>query len=255
MSKKLVFIAIAAALAALLIYNSGPMRDARVIDALVAKNMEARGGAETWASVNSLRLSGRMDLGQGVHVPYVMEQKRPGKMCVDFVFNDQTATQCVDGERGWKRLPFRGSNMPELMTEAELREMVDAVEIDGLLFNAAERGHKIGLVGEEQVGDRAAVKLQLTLSSGAVRWIYIDKESGLDLKLEALRVRGGKERLVETYYSDWQETDGLLIPRRQETLTEGDNEYHFLTVDSVKGNPHLDDARFAVPAITRGASS
>jgi len=90
---------------------------------------------------------------------------------------------------------------------------------------------------------------------GAVRWIYIDEETGLDIKLESMRVRAGRQRLVETYYYDWQETDGLLIPRRQETLTEGDDEFHFMTVDRVHGNPKLDDSRFAVPAIVKDASS
>ena len=91
-------------------------------------------------------------------------------------------------------------------------------------------------------------------SCGAVRWIYVDEETGLDIKLESRRVRAGRQRLVETYYYEWQETDGLLIPRRQETLTEGDDEFHFMTVDSVHSNPALDDSRFAVPAIVRSAS-
>ena len=256
MSRKTIVVALVAALAAgLLIYTSGPMRDARLVDSLVARNVEARGGAEAWAAVDSLRLSGQMDLGQGMHVPYTIEQKRPGKMCVEFVFNNETATQCVDGENGWKRLPFRGSNMPEMMTELELREMADAAEIDGLLSSATESGYEIEFVGKESVGDRSAVKLQVTMPRGAVRWIYIDEETGLDIKLESKRVRAGRERLVATYYYDWQETDGLLIPRRQETLTEGDDEFHFMTVDRVHGNPKLDDSRFAVPAIVKDASS
>ena len=59
---------------------------------------------------------------------------------------------------------------------------------------------------------------------------------------------GGRERRVETFYHDWQETEGLLIPRRQETRTEGNNESHFLTVETVRVNPPLDDSRFAMPA-------
>ena len=256
MSRKTIVVALVAALAAgLLIYNSGTLRDARLVDSLVARNVEARGGAEAWAAVDSLRISGQMDLGQGMHVPYTIEQKRPGKMCVEFVFNNETATQCVDGENGWKRLPFRGSNMPEMMTELELREMADAAEIDGLLISAADRGDKIEFVSKEEVGDRSAVKLKVIMPRGAVRWIYIDEETGLDIKLESMRVRAGRQRLVETYYYDWQETDGLLIPRRQETLTEGDDEFHFMTVDRVPGNPKLDDSRFAVPALVKDAAS
>jgi hypothetical protein len=226
----------------------------RVVDALIARNVAARGGAEAWQGVDSLRLAGQMDLGQGMHVPYVMEQKRPGKKCLEFVFDEETAIQCIDGETGWKLLPFRGRTKPEAMTANEFREMAGGASIDGLLFNSAERGYKVNLLGKETVAGRVAVKLQVTLNSGAVRWVYIDEETALDIKSESTRMLRGKEHIVETFYYDWQETDGLLIPRRQDTRTEGDDESHFITVDGVTTNPMIDDSRFEMPVTAGGAT-
>ncbi len=255
MSKKVMAIAFAIMLVAgFLIYNSDAMKERRVIKALVAQNIEARGGADTWQAVNSLRIIGQMDLGQGMHVPYVMEQERPGKMCLEFVFNEETAIQCVDGKGGWKLLPFRGRYEPEAMTEEEYLEMGGAVSIDGLLFNSTKRGTKLKLVGREVVAGRTAAKLEATLPTGVTRWIYIDEETGLEIKLETTRVLRGQDRLVETFYYDWQETDGLLIPRRQESSMVGDDESHFVTVDSVVSNPPLDDSRFAMPATAGGVT-
>ena len=209
MSKKVMAVAFAIVLVAgFLIYNSDAMKERRLIKTLVAQNIEARGGADTWQAVNSLRITGQMDLGQGMHVPYVMEQKRPGKMCLEFVFDEETAIQCVDGNSGWALLPFRGRNEPEAMAEDEYREMAGAVSIDGLLFHSVERGHKVRLVGKEVVAGRSAAKLEVTLPSGVIRWMYIDEETGLDLKLESTRVLSGQEQIVETFYYDWQETDG-----------------------------------------------
>ena len=222
--------------------------NARAVDALVARNIAARGGAEAWQGVSSLRLTGQMDLGQGMHVPYVLEQKRPGKMCLEFVFDDETAVQCADGNSGWKVAPFRGRTSPEPMTEAELRETADSSDLYGLLYDYAARGHVVELQGREQVEGRDAFKLKVTLPRGGVRWLYLDAETALEVKLEALRTIAGREFRVETRYSDWQESDGLLIAHRQETLTVGDKESHFLTVDSVSVNPPLDDSRFAMPA-------
>lgn len=227
----------------------------RVVDALIARNVAARGGADAWDALESLRLGGQMDLGQGMHVPYVIEQKRSGKKCLEFEFDGDTAIQCVDGESGWKLLPFRGRTRPEAMTEQEYDAMADSATIDGLLFNSAERGYKVKQIGKEMVAGRIALKLQVTLPSGALRWVYIDEETALEIKMESTRVLRGKERLVETYYYDWQETDGLLIPRRQETRMHGDDESHFVTVDGVVRNPPLDDSRFAMPATGGGASS
>ena len=256
MSKKVMAVASAAVLVvAFLIYNSDAMKERRIINALVAQNIEARGGADAWQAVDTLRLAGQMDLGQGMHVPYVIEQKRPGRMCLEFVFDEKTAVQCVDGQTGWKLLPFRGRNKPEAMTEQEYSEMAGGVEIDGLLFSSVEGGNKVRLAGKEVVAGRSATKLEITLPSGAMRWIYIDDETGLDIKLETTRVVSGKDRRVETFYYDWQETDGLLIPRRQETKTQGDDKFHFVTVDSVLSNPPLDDSRFAMPATADGGAS
>lgn len=226
--------------------------NARVVDELVARNVAVRGGSEAWRAVTSLRYSGRMDVGQDMTVPYVLEQKRPGKMRLEFVFDDQTAVQSYDGKTGWKLVPFRGRTRPEPMTEAELRETADTADLYGLLYDYAARGHVVELEGREPVDGRDAIKLKVTLPKGGVRWLYLDAETALEVKLEALRMVAGREYRVETRYFDWQEADGLLIAHRQETLTEGDKESHFLTVESVSVNPPLDDSRFALPATLGG---
>jgi len=256
MSKKMMAIAITVVMVAgFLIYNSDAMKDRRIVKALVAQNLEARGGADAWQSVNSLRLTGLMDLGQGMHVPYVVEKKRPGKFCIEFVFDAEAAVQCIDGKAGWKLLPYLGRDKPEAMTDAEFSQLVSTAAIDGLLSSAFERGDKVKLVGKEMVAGSVAVKLEVTLPGGTNRWVYIDEETGLDIKLETTRVLRGQDRLVETFYYDWQETDGLLIPRREETRTVGDDEFHFVTVDSVLTNAPIDDSRFAMPATAGGESS
>lgn len=227
----------------------------RVVDGLIAQNVEARGGADKWRSVDALRISGHMDLGQGMHVPYTIEQKRPGQMCLEFEFNSQMATQCVTAEGGWKVLPFMGRTRPERMTEAEYAEMADAAAIDGLLFDSARRGHKVSLVGTETVNGRDAHKLEIVLPRGAKRWLYLDVETSLEVKLETIRTRNGRQQLIETHYSDWREVDGLLIPRLQDSKAEGEPESHWLTVDSVAVNPSIGDERFARPSAVKNESA
>jgi hypothetical protein len=254
MSKKVMIIALSfvvAVVGSVLIYNSDAMKNARFVKSLVARNIDARGGAEAWKKVSTMKVTGRMDLGQGMSVPYVLEQKRPNKMCFTFEFDKQTATQCVDGNHGWKIAPFRGRDYAEPMTQEELREMADTTDPYGLLYNYASRDINIDLVDHVKVGDRDAIKLKLTMDKGAVRWLYLDAETALELKMETIRTIARRPKRVETVYSDWKNTDGMLIAHRQETTTEGDPKPHFLTVVGVSVNVALEDSRFAMPAVAK----
>ncbi len=217
------------------------------IDDLIDRNVAAKGGEQAWRNISSLQLSGMMDLGQGLSVPYSIDQKRPLKMCLEYKFNDRRVVQCVDGDSGWQFLPFLGRNLPEAMTAEEASKMADTASIDGLLFNAYERGFEIEWLGKEDVDGRPADKLKVTMTGGTVRWIYLDEETGLETKLEYTRIIRGKERLVETVYSNWRAEGGLLFPGRQETTTVGDTESQFVTVDKVVINPGIEDTRFEMP--------
>ena len=62
------------------------------------------------------------------------------------------------------------------------------------------------------------------------------------------------EHLVETHYVEWQTIAGLLIPARQETRSVGDEDTHFVTVDSVTINPSIEDDRFHIPVAAGNGS-
>jgi hypothetical protein len=133
------------------------------------------------------------------------------------------------------------------MTAAEVREAADLGDPYGLLFDYRRRGHRVELLGRGTVEGRDAYELEVTLPGGAVRQVWLDAETALELEVDATRVVAGRERRVQTFYRDWRTFGGLRVPSRQETRTEGSPELHALTVDSVRVNPSLDDARFARP--------
>ncbi len=228
---------------------------AQTVNGLVTRNVAARGGAKAWRAVSSLKLTGKMDVGKGMQVPYVLEQKRPGKMRLEYIFDGATVVQCSDGKTGWKLAPFQGRTTAEPLTREELREAAGSADLYGLLFDYVRRGIAISLVGREPVEGRDAFKLQVTLPGGAVRWVYLDAESALEVKVDALRTLAKRQRRVETFYRDWQAADGLLIPRRYETRTEGAKEPNILTVETVRVNPPIHDSRFAMPAAPGSATT
>ena len=254
MFKKLFISALVIALIGTAIYLSPAMREARFVDALVAANVEARGGAAAWERVTALRLNGRMDLGQDMTVPYVLEHKRPGKMCFEFEFDGAMSTQCADGDGGWKIAPFMGRAEPQAMSDLEYQEFADAADPYGVLYDYRARGIKIDYLGLETIEERETHKLQVNLPKGGTRWVYLDAETALDIKLQTPRTIAGRDHVVETIYSDWQTSEGLLIPMHQESRKVGEGETSFLTVDSVIVNPNIEDDRFHIPAVVSTGS-
>ena len=221
---------------------------AQTVDELVARNAAARGGDKAWRAVSSLRLTGQMDVGHGKLVPYVLEQKKPGKMRLEIDFAGQTAIQCFDGKEGWKVAPYRGVKTPRPLSGEELREAAGPADLYGPLFDYASRGHVVELQGREKVEGRDTYKLKVTLPAGAVRWVYLDAASALEVKVEAVRRQGTRGSRVQTYYHDWRPVEGLLIPHRYETRADGSKDSHRLTVETARVNPALDDSRFAMKA-------
>ena len=225
------------------------------IDGLIEKNVAAKGGEHVWHDVSSLQLSGMMDLGQGMVVPYRIDQKRPLKMCLEYEFDARRVVQCVDGDTGWKFLPFLGRNLPEKMTDEEALKMADTASIDGLLLSASKRRFGIEWVGKEDVNGRPADKLKVTMPGGTIRWISLDEETGLELKVEYTRVVRGKEQVVESLFSDWKTEAGLLFPGRTDTRIVGSSESQFVTVDKIVVNPEIEDKRFEMPVFSNTAAS
>ncbi len=224
------------------------LRDAWMVHRLQARNLEARGGRTAWEGVEALRYTGTMEIGQGLEVPFVLVQQRPGRMCLEYPFDGATVEQCSDGEHGWKRVPFTGRTGYQPMTEAEVREATDAADPRGLLFARGSGGRRIEYLGERVIEGHDVHGLKVTLPGGAIREVYLDAETALEVQVVSSRMLAGRERRVDITYGDWTETHGLLIPRRQDTRTEGDDQAHALVVETLQVNPAIEATRFLPPA-------
>src|SRR5262245_56083635 len=80
-------------------------------DALVARNVAARGGRERLSNVRSIRMTGRLaPSGPGVEAPIRLELKRPDRIRMEVTFQGMTGVQAFDGTSGWQIAPFRGQS-------------------------------------------------------------------------------------------------------------------------------------------------
>src|SRR5262249_10917641 len=78
-------------------------QQAPTLDELVAKNIEAKGGAEALRALQSLKLAGKMILNEGqLQLGYSETKKRPEEIRSEATLQGMTAVQAYDGKEGWK---------------------------------------------------------------------------------------------------------------------------------------------------------
>jgi outer membrane lipoprotein-sorting protein len=225
-----------------------PIASAQTVDELVARNMEAKGGAAKLKAVKSTRATGRMVAGPGMEFPFVMMQKRPKSTRMEFTFQGMTGMQVYDGKTAWMSMPFMGKKEPEVMPADQAKMIEEQADFDGPLVDYKEKGHTVELVGKEQVEGADAFKLKVTLKGGDVRHIYLDAETYLEIKMEAKRVIQGSEVEGESYLSDYKEVGGMMMPHVMESGAKGAPQRQKLIFEKIELNPELDDALFAMPA-------
>jgi len=223
-------------------------------DQIVARNVAARGGLAAWNRVSGITMSGEMDAGgkQDVKLPFVLSMKRPHKSRLEIVFEDKTALQVYDGAKGWKLRPYLNRDDVEPFTLAEAKSAA-AVELDGPLVDYAKKGTRVELVGTEAVEGKQAYKLKLTPKNSPPLNLWVDASSFLEVKIDGEpRKLDNKMRKVAIFYRDYKTVGGLTVPHTLETVVEGVPQSHKISVKTVKVNPPLEDALFAMRQVGAG---
>jgi outer membrane lipoprotein-sorting protein len=251
---------------------------------IVEKNVTARGGLQAWRSVETMTWKGKMDAGSAdsaarsrafamssvgkmqpasrmdlpdkaevekqVQLPFVNELKRGRKSRVELEFAGKTAIQVYDGTNGWLVRPYLNRNDVEPFTAEQLQAESQSADLDGYLVDYASKGSKVELNGVEKVEGKDAYKLKVTQKSGDEKYIWIDAQSFLDVRVSGQQRRmDGKMRNVYVYQRDFRSVNGLMIPFTLETVVDGYRGTHKTVLESVVINPKLEDSLFTKPQV------
>ncbi len=249
---------------------------------VVEKNIAARGGAQAWRGVQTMTWSGKMDAGAGdsversrryaqnqsrlsptgrvahdnmgdkedhqVQLPFKHEMKRPNKSRTEIEFAGKTAVQVYDGSNGWKVRPFLNRNDVEAFTADEAKAESEEPGIGGYLLDYSTKGSKVDLEGMEKVEGHDSYKLKVTSKTGNVKFVWIDAQTFLDVKVSGTpRRMDGKMHNVFIYQRDFRDVQGVKVPFVFETAVDGYRETHKTVLESVAVNPKLEDSLFTKP--------
>jgi hypothetical protein len=255
---------------------------------VVAKNVAARGGLQSWKSVQTMTMEGKMAAGgnqratvavpgrmpgngivaprpdKEVELPFLMELKRSRKSRIELKFNGQTAIQVYDGANGWKLRPYLNRLQVENYTPEELKLASTQADLDGPLVDAATNGTRVEMESMEKVEGRDTYKLKLTQKNGTSTHVWVDAQTFLEAKIEGQPRRlDGTMHPVEVYYRDYRSVSGLQVPFVLETrvvpaassakgakVSGPTYSPEKITIEKVVVNPKLDESLFSKPSIS-----
>ena len=220
---------------------------APTVDEIVARYVAARGGLSKIRSVETLRQTGHATTGADRQALVTRELKRPGRTRFEFTVQGVTAVFVSDGQHGWRMSPFEGDVDPQTLSDDVVQEAAEQGDIEGPLVDWKSKGHQVEIVGREIVSGRETHKLKLTLESGAVRYEYLDVKSHHLVRTDSTREVRGHPVQIQTTFSDYKKTAGVLFPRRIEVEAAGRPQRLLVVVDKIEINPPLSDARFEMP--------
>jgi len=221
---------------------------AQTVDEIVAKNLQAKGGAEKWGSVTSVKMTGKI-AAQGQEMPLTMYAKRPNMNRQEISLPDGRIVQAFDGTTAWVINPLTGSDQPQPMPGGIADMMKNSADFDGALINYKTKGHTIELVGKEKLADKDVYHLKVTMKGGQVQHYFLDAQSGLELKTSAeidMGMGGGAKQTLDTEMSNYKSEGGIMLPHTVKQFVNGKPTVE-MTVTVVEFNTAVDDAIFRMP--------
>ena len=230
------------------IYAQSPV-PSPTVDELVAKNLEAKGGAAALEAIKTIRFEGRLLVNQGqLELKFSETKKRPGKVRTDAVLQGMNLVQAYNGTGGWKIFPIYGRKDPEKMSNDEAKSLVQEAEIGGPLKNWKEQGKTVAYLGTEDVEGTAAHKLQVVRKNGDVSYVYLDPDYFLEIRVIDQRTEQGAKVEVETDLGDYEKVNGVYFPFSQEAGSKGSNDKQKTIIEKGEANIPVDDSTFEFPA-------
>jgi hypothetical protein len=213
--------------------------NAQSLDEIVKKYSEAN-KQDKISAMSTIKITGKMSM-MGMDLPLQMWMKNPNKIKTVTNFNGQEMVSVFDGTKGYSINPMTGSAEPVEMTADQIKQTQNSNVFQNYMANYLKEG-KLTLDGEEKVNDKPAFKIKASLDGGNTTNMFIDKSSYLLVKTTTTVNSGGQTVTVDSYPSDYKETNGVLLPMKTTSSAQGMD--FVIIFEKVEVNIPMEDSVF-----------
>ncbi len=222
---------------------------AQTADEIVAKHIEAIGGAEKWKAIKGMEMNMKTSVqGMDIDIKAVTLVGKGMKSVISVM--GQEIITAVDGETGWMQRPamMGGTGEPEDMPGSMVKETRKQLEVAGGLISYKENGTTLEMLGKEKLDGAEVFKIKTTEKGGDVTTYYISATTFLTLKTSSKTKATGQETDVDIVYSNFKQVEGLTFSHTREQPNPQMGGTMTVETESIKLNPTIDPAIFKKPA-------
>lgn len=217
---------------------------AQTLDEIVARHIEARGGAEKLKAIQSVRFT-RTVATPFADLKVVIHRKRPHLLRVEQTVGGQPpVARGVGATEAWDTVQGKVVVRPP-QAFADARDLDG--DFDGLLVDWKAKGHTVVLEGKERLPGGEAFKLKVTTKTGASGHIYLDAGTFLDRR--HVNLTSNRQAQVVIDFAGWRDVDGVKFPFdiTEERTGKAPVQTLVTYTETIETNVPMDDAMFATP--------
>lgn len=212
---------------------------AQTAEEIVAKHIEAIGGADAWRKINSVRMEGTLQV-QGAELTVTQTVLHGKGSRQEFSVAGMTGFMIITPAAGWNFQPFNGQTEPEPMTAEDVSKSQSELDAQGILIDYVQKGHTIEYLGKDDVDGTECFKIRVNVKGEDPETMYFDTKSYLLIRQVSKQNRNGQEVEVITNYSSYEKLPEGILVAKSVTLPFGE-----LNVTKVTINGTVDESIFS----------
>lgn len=213
-------------------------------DFILDKYVEVTGGKAAYGRIRNRHIQAAAEyVGENVTMDMTIYEALPGKRYVLTVTKPfGTIEEGVHGEVAWAISPLSGNRIKEGdQRDWDLRRAFFHPHLEWRKFY--KQAKFLGIV---PVNGKPCYKILATPHVGAPETRFYDTESYLLVKKETTAIRPNKEELYETFFEDYREVDGVLIPHKWTQTRDGEQKLEYI-ITSIQHNVEIPPGRLDLP--------
>lgn len=184
---------------------------AQTVDEVINKHIAAMGGKENLNKIQNVVMEGSLNI-QGTDIALTLTQVNNKLARQDISAMGMKGFDMLTDKEGWAYMPFQGMQKPEPKTADEVKESQPDLDIAGPLVDYAVKGHKVELLGKEDVEGTECFKIKASLAGGKEVTFFIDPVSHLIIRSKDKKKFNGQEQEMTTDLSDYKDVEGVKMP-------------------------------------------